>query len=202
MNVLVGCEFSGVVREAFRKRGHNAWSCDLIPAADNSPHHFRCDILDTSVLLARQWDLAIFFPPCTYLCSSGARWWKQRQVEQAAAISFVSNLWGLASIPKIAIENPIGILSRHLGKPTQIIQPYQFGEDASKATCLWLKNLPPLTPTINVPSRPVYYNGKYVHRWSNQTNSGQNKLPPSTKRGQLRSITYQGIANAMAEQWG
>lgn len=200
MNVLVGCEFSGVVREAFRKRGHNAWSCDLLPAADNSLYHWQTNVLDTSIITG-QWDLGIFFPPCTYLCSSGARWWSRRQVEQAAAIKFVQNLWAL-NIPKIAIENPIGILSRYLGKPTQIIQPYNFGEDASKATCLWLKNLPPLTPTSYVPSRPVYHKGKYVKRWGNQTNSGQNKLPPSAKRGQLRSITYQGIANAMAEQWG
>lgn len=193
MKVLVGCEFSGVVRDAFRKRGHAAWSCDLI---DNSGPHLCCDV---RLVLDQGWDLAIFHPPCTYLSVSGLHWNKkrpERAIQTEMAIDFVSQLLN-APIPRIALENPIGILSTRLRKPDQIIQPYDFGEDASKSTCLWLKHLPCLQPTQYIEPRMV--GGK--KRWANQTDSGQNRLGPSEDRWKLRSITYQGIADAMADQW-
>ncbi len=193
MRVLVACEYSGVVREAFKARGHYAMSCDFLPTDAPGPHH-QGDVLP---LLQDRWDLMIAFPPCTYLCSSGLHWNKRRP-ERAAqteeAVEFVTELW-MAPIRKIAIENPIGCLSTHLRKPDQIIQPWMFGEDASKATCLWLKNLPKLVPTDVLPG------GKTARR-ANQTPSGQNKLGPSPDRWKERSKTYQGIASAMAEQWG
>ncbi len=193
MRVLVACEYSGVVREAFEARGHYAMSCDFLPTDAPGPHH-QGDVLP---LLQDRWDLMIAFPPCTYLCSSGLHWNKRRP-ERAAqteeAVEFVTELW-MAPIRKIAIENPIGCLSTHLRKPDQIIQPWMFGEDASKATCLWLKNLPKLVPTDVLPG------GKTARR-ANQTPSGQNKLGPSPDRWKERSKTYQGIASAMAEQWG
>ena len=197
MRVLVACEFSGVVRDAFQARGHYAMSCDLLPSDSPKGLHYQGDIRD---ILGQPWDLMIAHPPCTYLSVSGLHWNKKRperarQTEDA--IDFVSLLLD-APIPKIALENPIGILSSRIRKPDQIIQPYQFGDDASKATCLWLKNLPKLRPTHMVEPRMV--NGK--PRWSNQTDSGQNRLGPSPDRWKLRSITYQGIANAMASQWG
>ncbi len=180
MNVLVACEFSQVVTEAFTKRGHYAMSCDLLPAEKNYPH-YQGDIAD---VIGNHWDLMIAHPPCTYLSSSGARWWKDRKKEQLRAISFV--LWlASASVPRIAIENPIGILSSIWRKPDQIIQPWQFGHGEVKATCLWLKNLPLLLPTNIV-------DGRYprVHFES-----------PSVDRGKNRSRTYRGIAEAMATQW-
>lgn len=190
MKVIVICEFSGVVRRAFAETGHEAYSCDLLPADDASPNHFQqdCQSLDLS-----SYDLAICHPPCTHLAVSGARWFKEKAAEQAEAIQFF--LW-LAHLPieRIAIENPIGIMSSHYKKPTQIIQPWQFGHPESKATCLWLKNLKPLQPT-NLLTKETKY-------WSNQTPTGQNKLGPSEDRWKLRSITYQGIAEAMASQWG
>lgn len=184
MRVLVGCEFSGVVREAMRRRGHDAVSCDLLPAEDGSPHHVQADVL---TLLADGWDLAVFHPPCTRLTVAGARWFKGREVEQAAAIAFAEAL-SSAPIPRVALENPIGVLSTRsmLGKPSQIVQPWQFGHGETKATCLWLRGLPPLVPTNVVSGRVAR-----VHR-----------LPPSPDRWKLRSRTYQGIADAMAEQWG
>jgi hypothetical protein len=183
MRVLIGCEFSGVVREAMRRRGHDAVSCDLLPAEDGSPHHVQADVL---TLLADGWDLAVFHPPCTRLTVAGARWFKGREDEQAAAIAFAEALWS-APIPRVALENPIGVLSTRsrLGKPSQIIQPWQFGHGETKATCLWLRGLPPLVPTNVVSGRAAR-----VHR-----------LPPSPDRWKLRSRTYQGIADAMAEQW-
>ncbi|MCC6650641.1 MAG: DNA cytosine methyltransferase [Candidatus Eisenbacteria bacterium] len=183
MRVLVGCEFSGVVREAMRARGHDAVSCDLLPAEDGSPHHVQGDVL---ALLGDGWDLAVFHPPCTRLTVAGARWFKGREAEQAEAISFAERLWD-APIPRVALENPIGVLSTRsrLGKPTQIIQPWQFGHGEVKATCLWLKGLPPLVPTDIVSGRAAR-----VHR-----------LPPSPDRWKLRSRTYLGIAEAMADQW-
>jgi hypothetical protein len=197
MRVLVACEFSGTVREAFRRRGHDAWSCDLLPADDSQDYHIEDDVLR---YLDSDWDLMIAHPPCTYLTVSGLHWNKRRP-ERAAlteeAIEFVQALLR-ANIPRIALENPIGILSSRIRKPDQIIQPYQFGHDASKSTCLWLKGLPPLQPTEFVPPRVV--GGK--PRWDNQTDSGQNRLGPSPDRWKLRSITYQGVAEAMAEQWG
>lgn len=196
MKVLVACEFSGVVREAFRVLGHNAWSCDLLPADDQSPFHLEGDVIQR---LDYGWDLMIAHPPCTYLSVSGLHWNKrkpERQRKTEEAIDFVRILLE-APIERIALENPIGCLSTRIRKPDQIIQPYQFGHDASKSTCLWLKNLPPLQPTCYIEPRIV--DGK--KRWSNQTNSGQNRLGPSPDRWKLRSITYQGIAQAMANQW-
>lgn len=198
MRILVACEFSGVVREAFRRSGHDAWSCDLLPAEDNSPYHFQCDILNG--ILTHGWDLMIAHPPCTYLTVSGLHRNKKdpsRNEKTEAALEFVQHLLN-APIDRIALENPIGAISTRIRKPDQIIQPYQFGHDASKRTCLWLKGLPTLLPTKYVEPRLV--DGK--PRWANQTDSGQNRLGPSPDRWKLRSITYEGIAAAMADQWG
>jgi hypothetical protein len=211
MRVLIGCEHSGVVRRAFRKRGHNAWSCDLLPASDGGEHHIQLDVLG---VLDRDWDLAIFHPDCTYLTGSAA--WAfydgpfpgktilpgtlvgaARRAAREEAVGFVKTLLA-APIAKIALENPVGFLSRAVGKPTQVIQPYWFGDDASKRTCLWMKGLPKLVPTHQVLPRMV----GHLPRWGNQTDSGQNKLGPSSDRWALRAKTYQGIANAFAEQWG
>lgn len=193
MRVLVACEFSGTVRRAFRALGYDAWSCDLLPSDDNSPHHRQCDV---RALLYDGWDLMIAHPPCTYLASSGLHW-NTRRPERAAlteeALTFVLDL-AHAPIPRIAIENPIGCLSTRWRKPDQIVHPWQFGHDASKATCLWLKGLPALQPTDVLP-------GGRAARRGNQTASGQNKLAPSPDRWKLRSVTYPGIAQAMAEQW-
>lgn len=193
MRVLVACEFSGVVREAFRLRGHDATSCDLLETDIPGPH-YQGDIRD---ILTDGWDLMIAHPPCTHLAVSGAHRFKYKQAEQAEALDFIRLLLD-APIPKIALENPVGIISTKIRKPDQIIQPYQFGEDASKRTCLWLKHLPCLEPTLYVPPKEV--GGRRV--WGNQTPSGQNKLGPSPDRWKLRSKTYQGIADAMADQWG
>lgn len=189
--MLIGCEFSGTVRRAFRGFGHDAWSCDLLPAEDGSPYHFQCDVRS---VLGRGWDLAIFHPPCTHLAVSGARWWRGRKREQDAAVGFVCDLL-LAPIPRIALENPIGLISSRIIKPAQIIQPWQFGDDASKATCLWLVNLPELAPVNPLP-------GDRFTRRANQTPSGQNKLGPSPNRWRERSRTYPGIARAFAIHWG
>lgn len=197
MKVLIACEFSGVVRDAFRAKGHDAYSCDLLPSTSNGPH-IQGDVLN---VLDRDWDMMIAHPPCTHLAISGARWFVNKQKEQMEALEFIRHLLN-APIDKIALENPIGIISSKIRKPDQIIQPYQFGEDASKATCLWLKNLPKLVPTKLISGRQIIYNGKSIERWANQCDSGQNKLAPSIDRWALRSITYTGIANAMANQWG
>lgn len=202
MRVLIGCESSGNTREAFRARGHDAWSCDLLPADDGSEFHFQQDVFE--VAAAYEWDLAIFHPPCTYLSSSGLHWNKRvpgRAAKTEAALEFVRALMGV-DIPSWAIENPVGCISTQIRKPDQIIQPWMFGEDASKATCLWLKNLPLLTPTEFYPPRLVQWKGKLRERWGNQTDSGQNKLPPSQDRWKVRSETYPGISAAFAEQWG
>ena len=182
LRILVACEYSGRVREAFRKLGHDAWSCDLLPSDDNSPYHVQGDVRK---LLNDVWDIMIAHPPCTHLAVSGARWFKDKQVEQAEALEFVKKLLD-APIPKIALENPISIISSKIRKPNQIIQPWQFGHGETKATCLWLKNLPELQPTDIV-------SGRENKVW---------RMPPSKERWKLRSITYQGIANAMANQWG
>lgn len=194
--ILVGCEFSGTVRDEFAKLGHDAWSCDLLPT-ESEGNHIQGDLLE---VLKDGWDLGIFHPPCTYLTSSGLHWNKrnpERQKETEKSLIFVQSLLD-TSIPKIALENPVGCISSRIRKPDQIIQPYEFGHDASKRTCLWLKGLPKLETTKHIEPRMV--NGK--KRWANQTDSGQNKLGPSEDRWKIRSVTYQGIAKAMAEQWG
>jgi hypothetical protein len=210
MRVLVGCEHTGSVRRAFRGRGHDAWSCDLLPASDGDPHHLQCDVL---TVLDRGWELAIFHPDCTYLTSSAA--WAYgdgpyhmklrpgtltgaaRRAAREQAVAFVRALLA-APVERIALENPVGHLSRAIGRPAQIIQPHWFGDDASKATCLWLKNLPLLEPTQRIAPRMV--NGR--PRWGNQTDTGQNRLTPSDDRWALRAATYPGIAAAFATRWG
>jgi len=201
MKVLVACEYSGVVRDAFIRKGHGAVSCDLLPTESPGPH-YEGDVFD---IINDGWDMMIAHPPCTYLSSSGLHWNNKvpgRSELTHEAMLFVFNLMGEGfiehNIPKIALENPIGRISSAYRKPDQIIQPYMFGDDASKSTCLWLKNLPLLTPTNYVEPRII--NGK--NRWANQTDSGQNRLGPSETRAKERSKTYQGIAEAMAEQWG
>lgn len=192
MKVLIACEFSGTVRDAFLKRGHDAWSCDLLPCESTySKNHLQCDVL---TVINQGWDLMIAHPPCTHLAVSGARWFHKKQKEQLDALKFVKTLL-YAPINKIALENPISIISSKIKKPDQIIQPWQFGHPEAKATCLWLKNLPKLVAT-NILNKPA--NG----RWQNQTPGGQNKIGPSDDRWKLRSKTYQGIADAMAAQWG
>ena len=183
MRVLVGCEFSGTVRRAFRALGHDAWSCDILPSEDGSPYHRQGDVLEA---VDDDWDLGIFHPPCTRLTVAGARWFKGKEQEQADAIAFVERLWACA-IPRVCIENPIGVLSTHsrLGEPTQIVQPWQFGHPETKATCLWLRHLSPLDPTQIVEGREAR-----IHR-----------MAPGPNRWRERSRTYQGIADAMAQQW-
>ena len=196
MKVLIACEFSGTVREAFAKLGHNAWSCDIEPT-DIPGQHYQGDVMD---ILADGWDLMIAHPPCTYLSVSGMHWTKRGLRDPQFtidALNFVKTLLNF-NISKIALENPVSIISTEIRKPDQIIQPYEFGDNASKKTCLWLKNLPKLKQTNFIEPRII--NGK--KRWGNQTDSGQNKLAPSIERWKLRSKTYQGIADAMANQWG
>ena len=193
MRVLVACEYSGTVRDAFAKLGHDAWSCDILPT-DSPGQHYQCSVFD---VLDKGWDLMIAHPPCTYLSVSGMHWTTRglrdpRLTEDALA--FVQQLMN-APIERIAVENPVSIISTRIRKPDQIIQPWWFGHDASKKTCLWLRNLPLLTPTEKLP-------GDAKTRRGNQTASGQNKLPPSPDRWKLRSITFEGIAQAMAKQWG
>lgn len=187
MKVLIACEFSGTVRDAFINRGHNAWSCDLLPTeSKEARYHLQCDIFEA--IEQNDWDLMIAHPPCTYLANSGARWFKgnsDRIQKRNEAVEFVRRLFN-CGIPKIAIENPIGSLPRLWRNYEQIIHPWQFGHGETKATCLWLKGLPKLQPTNIVDGRE----GR-IH-----------KLPPSPNRWKFRSITYQGISDAMAEQWG
>ena len=184
MRVIVACEYSGRVREAFRKLGHDAWSCDILESEDDSEYHIQTCIED---VINNGWDLMIAHPPCTHLAVSGARHFKAKQESgvQQEALEFVRLLLE-ADIPKIALENPISIISSKIRKPDQIIQPWQFGHGETKATCLWLKGLPKLVPTNIVEGRE-----QRVH-----------KMPPSPNRWKERSRTYQGIANAMAAQWG
>lgn len=251
MRVLVACEYSGVVRDAFKSAGHNAWSCDFLPSESTGAHYegdvrhmlegwepvqftSQCDSdgsgwchlrdVDPSecpcigptqdgveymekdgTLFGRlidhpHWDLMIAHPPCTYLCSSGLHWNSRtagRSDKTEEALAFVKLLMD-APIPMIALENPVGCISTRIRKPDQIIQPWQFGHNASKSTCIWLKNLSPLISTEIYPPRMV--NGK--KRWGNQIDSGQNNLAPSEDRWKIRSRTYKGIADAMAQQWG
>jgi len=179
--ILIACEFSGIVREAFRKLGYDAWSCDLLPSEIPSPYHVQGDVLE---IINQGWDMMIAHPPCTHLAVSGARWFKDKQIEQAQALEFVKQLLN-APIERIALENPISIISSRIRKPDQIIQPWMFGHGETKATCLWLKNLPKLIPTNVVGGREAK-----VHN-----------MPPSKDRWKERSRTYQGIADAMAQQW-
>jgi site-specific DNA-cytosine methylase len=181
VRVLVACEYSGVVRDAFLRRGHDAMSCDLLPTEQPGPHH-EGDVRD---ILGDGWDLMIAHPPCTHLSVSGARWFEEKQAAQDDALAFVLELL-TAPIPRICIENPVSIISSHIRKPDQIIQPWQYGHGETKATCLWLKNLPPLVPTQVVSGREAR-----IHR-----------MPPGPDRWKERSRTYHGIAEAMAEQWG
>jgi len=181
MRVLVACEYSGRVRDAFRALGHDAMSCDLLPTDVDGPHHMG----DVTELLHLGWDLMIAHPPCTHLAVSGSRWFKDKVKEQAEALVFVQALMD-APIPRIAIENPISVISSRIRKPDQIIQPWQFGHGETKATCLWLKGLPKLTPTNIVEGREAR-----VH-----------KMPPGPDRWKERSRTYLGVAQAMADQWG
>jgi len=184
MKVLVACEFSGTVRRAFAARGHDAWSCDLLPADDGSAQHIQGDV---SGVLGDGWDMMIGHPPCTDLAVSGARHFAAKIADgrQGRALDFVRLLMD-APIPQIAIENPISVISSHIRKPDQVIQPWQFGHGETKATCLWLKNLPKLRPTNIVDGRD-----NRIHR-----------MPPGPDRWKLRSVTYSGIADAMADQWG
>ena len=179
--VLIACEYSGTVRDAFIKAGHDAMSCDLLDS-EVTGNHYKGDVRD---VINDGWDLMICHPPCTHLAVSGARWFKEKQKEQAKALEFVELLLN-APIPKICLENPVSIISSRIRKPDQIIQPWQYGHGETKATCLWLKNLPLLKPTDLVEGREAR-----IH-----------KMPPSPDRWKLRSKTYQGIADAMAAQWG
>ena len=181
MRVLVACEFSGAVREAFRARGHDAWSCDLLPT-EVPGQHIVGDVLD---VLGDGWDLMVAHPPCTHLAVSGARWWKDKAQEQADALGFVRALMA-APIDRIALENPISKISSAIRKPDQIVQPWEFGHGETKATCLWLKGLPKLRPTDVVEGREPK-----VHH-----------MAPGPNRWRERSRTYAGIAAAMANQWG
>jgi site-specific DNA-cytosine methylase len=181
MKVLVACEFSGIVRDAFAAKGHEAWSCDLLPT-ERPGNHIQDDVLS---VLRDGWDLMIAHPPCTHLAVSGARWFKNKQNEQREALSFVLHLL-CAPIEMIALENPVSIISSRIRKPDQIIQPWQFGHGETKATCLWLKGLPKLQPTNIVDGRMAR-----IHR-----------EPPGPERWKNRSRTFQGIADAMADQWG
>lgn len=206
MRALISCESSGKVREAMRAAGVDAWSNDLLPADDGSPYHIQGDAIEVS--RRPGWDLMIAHPPCTFLCGSGLHWNKrrpERAQKTADAYEFFMALWN-APIARICIENPIGCMSTLFRKPDQIIQPWQFGDDASKATCLWLSGLNPLVIDRSkiVTGRVVGIDkrGMTIVRWANQTDSGQNKLGPSADRWKLRSMTYPGIAQAMAEQWG
>ncbi len=191
IRVLVACEFSGVVRRAFQERGFNAWSCDFLPAEDGSPYHYQTNVLE--LLTRTQWDLMIAHPPCTHLAVSGAAWFKHKQKEQSEALDFVRKLME-ADVPRIAIENPVSVISSRIRKPDQIIHPWQFGHMEQKKTCLWLKNLPPLVHAGNVYDEMM--------KLPKNKRERLHYLPPRKDRAKERSRTYQGIANAMAEQWG
>ena len=203
MNILIGCEESGIVRDAFRKLGHDAWSCDILPCSGNPEYHLQMDVFDAIKL--KQWDLAIFHPPCTYLTTTGNKWMKpefkerfpEREQQRKDAVKFFIDLYN-SDIPRIAIENPVGVMSTEFRKPDQYVQPYYFGDPHSKKTGLWLKNLPLLVPTnIVEPQFYIYKNGGRDPIWHVETL----KLPPA-ERSIARSKTFQGFANQMALQWG
>ena len=191
MRILIACEYSGAVRDAFRAKGHEAVSCDLLPTDVPGPH-YQGDVFD---IINDGWDMMIAHPPCTHLAVSGARWFKDKQTEQAEALEFVRRLMN-APIQFIAIENPVSIISSRIRKPNQIIQPWMFGHEATKTTCLWLQGLPELQPTdmVGKGERHVTKSGKSLPKWYN--------MPPSPDRWKERSRTFPGIASAMADQWG
>lgn len=185
MRILIACEYSGEVRRAFRARGSQAFSCDIRDSSDNSEYHILDDVRN---VLDQNWDMLIAFPPCTHLAVSGARWFRYKEEQQKEALEFVKLLMD-APIPKIAVENPVSIISTAIRKPDQIIQPYQFGDPFTKTTCLWLKNLPKLVPTNIVDKGDfVIHGGKRLPKWySNRTRK--------------RDVTFPGVAKAMAQQW-
>ena len=198
MRVLVACEFSGIVRDAFIRRGHDALSCDFLPSEKPGPH-YQGDVRD---IIGQGWDLMVAHPPCQYLTIAGIHWNNRisgRAEKTEEALAFVRLLLE-APIPKIALENPIGVISSRIRRPEQIIQPWQFGHPESKRTALWLKGLPQLTPT-NV-LKPSQFQKNGCPRWDNQTPTGQNNILPGPERWMERSRTYQGIAEAMADKWG
>ena len=217
MKIIVGCECSGVVRRAFRARGHDAWSCDLIPATDGGEHIQR-SILE---VINDGWDMGIFHPPCTYLTMTANRWLKdqpprksgklvgaERRIAREDAIKFFLALWN-APIEKMAVENPIGCMSRILGRPHQIIHPYYFGDPVSKATCLWLRNLPPLEWTHDATlflekttAKPEVYTSKSGKKYDKWSMIDACKIRNLEERSAFRSVTFLGFASAMAEQWG
>lgn len=179
--VLIACEYSGTVMDAFTALGYDATSCDLLPS-EKPGKHYQCDVFD---IIGERWDIMIGFPPCTHLAVSGSRWFHLKEKEQAEALEFVRRLLA-APIPYIALENPVSVISSKIRKPDQIIQPWQFGHGEQKATCIWLKGLPPLRPTNIV-------EGRAQRVW---------KMPPGPNRWKERSRTFPGIAEAMADQWG
>jgi hypothetical protein len=197
LRILIACEESQTITKAMRKLGHEAFSCDILPCSGGHPEwHYEQDVFE---VIDKGWDMMIAHPPCTYLSVSGLHWNKkqpERAIKTEDALAFVKRLMEV-DIPMIAIENPVSCISSRIRKPEQIVQPYEYGDDASKKTCLWLKNLPLLKPTDYVQPRVV--EGK--NRWANQCDSGQNKLGPSPERAKLRSKTYSGIAEAIANQW-
>lgn len=212
MKILVACEYSGRVREAFRKLGHDAWSCDLLPSDDNSPYHIQGNVLN--YLYECDWDMMIAHPPCTFLAVAGASWfyhpddkhlptekrrphpkYPNRRKDQQEALDFFLALYN-APIPMVAVENPVGVISTKFRKPDQIIHPWMFGDEAHKATCLWLRGLPKLTPT-NIVGK-----GEFKTAKSGKRGAAWNWwLPPGEDRWKIRSTTFQGIADAMAAQW-
>ena len=216
--VLVACEFSGIVRDAFAARGWDAWSCDILPS-ETPGNHLQSDVFSLSGdfdICGGKWDIVIAHPPCTHLCSSGARYFEAKKADgrQQRGVDFFMALVN-APVARLAVENPVGIMSSLYRKPDQIVQPWMFGHPDSKATCLWLRGLPKLTPTKvlhpewgkpdkNGKRTSLSHNAPRI-RWNNKTESGQNKLGPSLKhpelRAKLRSITYTGLAEAMADQW-
>ena len=191
MKVLIACEYSGVVRDAFLAKGHDAWSCDLL-SSESKGHHIQGDV---SQILNQGWDLMIAHPPCTHLATSGARWFKNKEKEQKEALDFVKLLLN-APIEKIALENPVSIISTKIRQPDQIVHPWMFGHEISKTTCLWLKNLPLLIPTeiVGKGKKHTTKGGKVIPEWYN--------LPETKDRWKKRSKTFEGFAKAMADQWG
>lgn len=232
-SVLVACEFSGVVRDAFAAKGWNAWSCDLRPSESPGGQHYQGNVIDAIIGRGgyfedtagnkKVWDLIIAHPPCTYLTCSAewaykdgpyhqklkpetltGHWRREARADATQFVRFFFSLHKRGIAKRLCVENPVGVINKYIhdAPRPQYIQPYEFGEDASKKTGLWLLDLPELQPTSRFQGRIVTHKGKTVERWSNQTDSGQNRLSPSDEREKDRSVTYQGIADAMADQWG